>query len=340
MTSLSVSTILPTYNRARLLQRAISSVLAQSSPQDEIIVVDDGSTDNTPEVVAGFGESVKYIQMDNANAGAARNRGLCEAEGDLIAFVDSDDEWLPGKLDLQRSFMAARPDILFAFTDLVVTDSDGNEHRNYLKNWHNDSRPWSEILGPPEPLSSIEGLPKKYAGNNYYVGSLYVAELSANYVPVPTCIIRRAEAGDALRFATDLPLYEDWLCAGLLARKGKAAYIECETYCQHGDASGRLTDAGSLTQAECRIAVIERVWGSDSVFLSEHGDLYTASMDELRLSKAKDLVLLGRNREAREELRKMSNAPKLMKLLTGSPNWLVQRILALRYGPSEEGSKL
>jgi len=339
MTSLSVSTIIPTYNRAHLIARAISSVIAESLPQDEIIVVDDGSADNTPEVVAKFGDSVSYIRMGNARAGAARNRGLREAKGDLVAFLDSDDEWLPGKLDMQRRFMASRPDVLFAFTDFVATDSDGNEFRNYLKNWHKDPRRWNEILGPPESLSTIDGMPEKFSGSSFYIGSLYVDELSANYVPVQTCIVRRAEAGEALIFAEDLPIYEDWLCIGLLSRKGKAAYIDCETAIQHGDASDRLTDAVSLTQAESRIAVIERVWGKDARFLDEHGDLYNTVLDEQRLMKAKDLVLHGRSREAQEELRKMSKAPKMMKLLASFPDRVVQRILALRSGSTSEGSR-
>lgn len=339
MTPLSVSTIIPTYNRAHLIERAISSVIAASRPQDEIIVVDDGSTDNTAEVVARFGKSVKYIRMDNARAGAARNRGLQQANGDLVAFLDSDDEWFPGKLDLQRKFMAARSDILFAFTDFNAIDKEGNEHGNYLQNWHNDPRQWSEILGPAESLSITSDLPEQLYNSSFYVGSLYEAELSANYVSIQTCIVRRVEAGDALMFAEDLPLYEDWFCIASLARKGKAAYIDCATACQYADASDRLTDAASLARAESRIAIIERVWGKDPKFLEKHGDLYNTVLDEQRLMRAKDLVLLGRNQEAQEELRKMSKAPMMMKLLASFPDWAIQRILAMRPGSTKEGRK-
>ena len=95
MNSHAISTIIPTYNRAQLITRAINSVLPQMEPEDELIVVDDGSTDNTREIVAKYGDRVKYIKTKNGGCGAARNRGVQEATGPLVAFLDSDDEWMP-----------------------------------------------------------------------------------------------------------------------------------------------------------------------------------------------------------------------------------------------------
>ncbi|MBU1317616.1 MAG: glycosyltransferase family 2 protein [candidate division Zixibacteria bacterium] len=332
MNALSVSTVIPTYNRVNLIRRSVMSVLAASSPQDEIIVVDDGSTDNTVDVLSEFNDSIIYIRTANAGAGAARNRGIAEAKGDLIAFLDSDDEWMPHKLDLQRRFMASRPDILFTFSDFMATDENGGEHHSYLQHWHKDPRPWDEILGPAELLSSIADMPEKYCDIRYYVGNLYKSELSSNYVAVQTLVVRRAEAGSALYFAEDIPLYEDWLCMGNLACSGNSAFLECETSCQHGDAAGRLTDASSLAAAESRISVIERVWGADANFLGEYRDLYSMVLDEQRLIKAKELILLARNREAQEELRKMDRAPKMLKLLASFPDWAAQKIISLRPG--------
>jgi glycosyltransferase involved in cell wall biosynthesis len=98
---LSVSIIIPTYNRSDLLGRAIESVLAQTYKNFNIIVVDDGSTDNTPSVVEIFGTAVSYIRQQNQGPSAARNRGISEATGDLVAFLDSDDRWFPEKLEKQ-----------------------------------------------------------------------------------------------------------------------------------------------------------------------------------------------------------------------------------------------
>ncbi|WP_324667972.1 glycosyltransferase family 2 protein [Geochorda subterranea] len=99
-----VSVIIPTYNNAHVLPRAIRSVLAQTYSNWELIVVDDGSSDNTAEVMGQFEDPrIRYIRHDNPGMGpgAARNTGLRLAQGDYVAFLDSDDEWLPEKLEAQ-----------------------------------------------------------------------------------------------------------------------------------------------------------------------------------------------------------------------------------------------
>ena len=97
----SVSVVIPTYNYGRFIKEAISSVLDQTRPPSEIIVVDDGSTDETASVVGAFTEAVRYIRQDNAGVCAARNRGVSESTSELIAFLDSDDTWEPANLEKQ-----------------------------------------------------------------------------------------------------------------------------------------------------------------------------------------------------------------------------------------------
>lgn len=101
----SVSIIIPTYNRAHLLKRAVGSILNQTYRDFELIIVDDGSTDNTAEVVKSFDDSrLRYIALEeNRGASAARNAGIAQAKGDFIAFQDSDDEWLGEKLEKQMT---------------------------------------------------------------------------------------------------------------------------------------------------------------------------------------------------------------------------------------------
>jgi glycosyltransferase involved in cell wall biosynthesis len=107
----AVSVVLPTYNRAALLGRSIRSVLGQSYVDFELIVVDDGSTDETPRVVADFRDRrVRYVRLArNRGAGAARNVGIRAAGGKFLAFQDSDDEWLPSKLAAQMSAFERGP---------------------------------------------------------------------------------------------------------------------------------------------------------------------------------------------------------------------------------------
>ena len=94
-----IAAIIPTYNRAGLVERAIASVLAQTSPPAEVIVVDDGSTDDTNTTIAQFGDQVRYIAQTNAGVSAARNVGAGTASGDWLAFLDSDDTWRPDHLE-------------------------------------------------------------------------------------------------------------------------------------------------------------------------------------------------------------------------------------------------
>jgi glycosyltransferase involved in cell wall biosynthesis len=101
MTSQKVSVIIPTYNYGRFVGEAVQSVLAQTFPAYEVIVVDDDSSDNTEEIIAKFGDKVKYIKQKNGGVGMARNTGVKHSSGDFIAFLDADDIWLPQKLERQ-----------------------------------------------------------------------------------------------------------------------------------------------------------------------------------------------------------------------------------------------
>jgi len=109
-----VSVIIPTYNRVHLVSQAVQSVLDQTYQDLEIIVVDDGSTDNTEEVVRSFKDSrICYIRhKENRGGSAARNTGIKAARGEFIAFLDSDDEWLPSKLSKQMTIFQAAPEEL------------------------------------------------------------------------------------------------------------------------------------------------------------------------------------------------------------------------------------
>ncbi len=96
-----ISVIIPNYNYGRFIGEAIESVLAQTFPPSEIIVVDDGSDDNSADIVRTYGSRVKFIQQRNQGVGAARNNGVKNYSGNLIAFLDDDDVWLPTKLEKQ-----------------------------------------------------------------------------------------------------------------------------------------------------------------------------------------------------------------------------------------------
>jgi len=115
-----ISVIIPTYNRAPFIEKALASVLNQTRPCDEILVIDDGSTDNTCERVLETARDaaveIRYIYQDNRGAAAARNRGIAEASHDILCFLDSDDWWDRRKLELQLAAMEQAPDYTVSHT--------------------------------------------------------------------------------------------------------------------------------------------------------------------------------------------------------------------------------
>jgi len=123
-----VSVIIPTYNRSRYVTQAIDSVLSQTYKDYEIIVVDDGSTDNTKDVLQPYMDRIRYIYQENSGVSAARNTGIRLAKGEWIGFLDSDDEWLPEKLKIQMTFIQENPSIV-AHTVNVDLSNYGNQDR-------------------------------------------------------------------------------------------------------------------------------------------------------------------------------------------------------------------
>ena len=127
-----VSVVIPAYNAAWCIEKALASVLEQSYSPLEIIVVNDGSSDATPARVKDFGERVRLIEQPNGGLSNARNTGIRQARGEWVAFLDADDYWLPGKLQRQMELLAAQPELGFCSTCTRVETPEGKE----LNFWH------------------------------------------------------------------------------------------------------------------------------------------------------------------------------------------------------------
>jgi glycosyltransferase involved in cell wall biosynthesis len=137
-----ISVVIPCYNRSRLLTRAIDSALAQTHRASEVIVVDDGSTDNTRELCADYGDQIKYVSQKNAGASVARNTGAMLARGSWIAFLDSDDFWTPFHLArMVKAIEKTGGEACFYFSDMQRGDGD------------NCTTLWQTIdFAPPHPV--------------------------------------------------------------------------------------------------------------------------------------------------------------------------------------------
>lgn len=164
-----VSVVIPTYNSASYIGRAIRSVQGQTYPAHEIIVVDDGSTDETESVLSEFGSAVKYIRQSNAGVSAARNAGIRAAQGDWIAFLDADDEWLPHKLQRQVELLQRHPDLSWVYSNFYHCD----------------------CADTPRRIAHVREVTRKLPENMEYFDSYLFSYLSGIYMWTGTVLVQR-----------------------------------------------------------------------------------------------------------------------------------------------------
>jgi len=124
MTDCSISCIVPTFDAARSLVQTLGSILAQTLPPSKVIVVDDGSSDRTAEIIKSFGSPVVYIHQDNHGPAASRNLGVQQSCGQFVSFLDQDDLWHPEKLERQMARFSVRPDLDMCITHVQLFWSD------------------------------------------------------------------------------------------------------------------------------------------------------------------------------------------------------------------------
>lgn len=189
---MDISVVIPAYNSARFLPRALDSVLAQTHPAQEIIVVDDGSQDDTAQVIARYGDRVRYVWQANAGPSAARNHGIALAQHPWIALLDGDDWWDPKKLELQALALAAKPNAGLCYTGLLFIDEVSGD---------------SQTPAIPEPRQVLKVL--RYQNN----------------LAPSTIVARRADILAVGGFNKDLRGTEDWEMWVKLSRRFEFAFV-------------------------------------------------------------------------------------------------------------------
>jgi glycosyltransferase involved in cell wall biosynthesis len=142
----AVSVIIPAYNNAAHLPGTIDSALNQTFGDIEVVVVDDGSTDDTPAICAAYGDRIRYFRQENAGSATARNRGIAESSGEFIAFLDADDIWEPEKIAVQLAFMREHPQFAMTYTDKSWMDDDGRDIPCLHDGWDYPSGDLLDIL--------------------------------------------------------------------------------------------------------------------------------------------------------------------------------------------------
>lgn len=120
-----VTIVIPTYNQQRYLAEAVQSALAQTYLDREVLVIDDGSTDRTPAILDQFGSAIRWVRKENGGTASALNLGIREARGTWVAWLSSDDAFLPDKLERQMALVSQQPHCDVVYTDWYVVDADG-----------------------------------------------------------------------------------------------------------------------------------------------------------------------------------------------------------------------
>jgi glycosyltransferase involved in cell wall biosynthesis len=193
-----VSVIIPCFNQSQYMRTAIASALAQTRPAHEVIVVNDGSTDSTAEVAAEYGASIRYVWQPNQGLAGARNTAIQRASGDYVAFLDCDDEWLPGFLEAMSAAVAAHPASAVLYCSARCIDSAGRE------------------------------LPQLAGNKQVPTGAMHQTLLEANFLIPSTVMAKRAVILAAGGFDPALRSCEDWDLFLRLARDHEfTAVPEC-----------------------------------------------------------------------------------------------------------------
>ncbi len=230
MSSPTVSVVIPTYNRRALLTEAIDSVLKQTYDDFELLIVDDGSVDGTRDEVIAFDDPrIRYLFQTNSGVSSARNWGVASSHGELIAFLDSDDTWMPTKLEVQVGYMEAHPEISLLQTEEI---------------WVRDGK----RVNPAE----------KHAKHSGWI----FLECVPLCIVAPSAVMMRREAFNALGgFDEDLPACEDydlWLRAAL---RYEIETLDSPLVVKRGGHSDQLSRSWGLDRY--RIKALQKILGDD-----------------------------------------------------------------------------
>ena len=272
--------VIPAHNAGEHLGQALESVLAQTLPADEILVVDDGSTDNTAEVARSYGSAVTYLYQDQRGAGAARNRGIEAATGDWVAFLDADDEWLPEKLAVQCEHLARHEELVWTCGNFYLAPASG-PHR---------------LARSQELVQSL--------GVDCEVFDDYLAVFGRGlYAWTSTVLVRRAVLKEVGLFAEDMPRGQDTdLWFRIAYRHPCIGYLACPLAIYHMDTPGSNTKVyGDVT---ILIQLLERQLEAAVRAGREHAFRPCAS--KILQRRIREFVEQGLAEEARLLLRRFS----------------------------------
>jgi len=325
-----VSVIVPTFNRAYCVGRAIDSVCAQTHAHWELLLVDDGSTDNTAELIAArysHDPRIRYIYQQNAGVSAARNAGIRASQGEYVAFLDSDDVWRPWKLAVQLACFRRFPEAGMVWTDFEAVDASGNVvATRYLRKMYAAYRffPSPDDLFPAScALSDLTGLGGVLdPGARAFAGDIYTAMLRGNLVHTSTVMLSRDRIAKVKGFDETLSVSgEDYDFHFRTCKWGSVCFIDVASTVYQLELEDRLTRYKkqlALNFLRTVDAAIARERGTGQFSVAMQREVLTEAHGWLAEELFKHQDRRGARTHALQSLRYRIRQPRLLVLLAAA----------------------
>jgi len=278
-----VSIILPTYNCGRHIAEALDGVLQQTFSDWEIIVVDDGSTDDTAEAIKTYRDRIIYRYQENSGASRSRNLAIEMSQGEFLAFLDADDIWQPFKLELQVKCLEALPEVGLVFSDFSSFDDDGYYSDSYSNQAFNFFREyemtWNTIFEHQTQLKDIIPDAANFLGKGkIFWGNVFEKIILGNFILPTTTMLRKASLHHVGMFREKYRCAEDMDFFLRFCKQNKIAYIDLPLAQYRLRRVGRLSGKQNTAQLiENTLESLYDVLGEDQEFcLRNKGLIATA----------------------------------------------------------------
>ena len=289
-----VSVVIPTYNRAYCICRTIDSVAAQTYDALEILIIDDGSTDGTADVIRSrfqHDARVVYHYQENGGVCVARNTGMALATGEYVALLDSDDLWEPWKLELQMAAFRERPEVGMIWSDMVAVDPSGAMVSTaYLREMYTAHKwfPTGELFSWSRSVGEFASfIPDRFHQAQFYAGDIFSSMVAGNLAHTSTVVMKRERIQRAGEFN---PTYagagEDYEFFLRICREGPVGFVDLPTIVYQKGREDQITTGSGLGFARQFLEILNRT-------LVEEKDRITLSAGMLNVIQADAECWLG-----------------------------------------------
>ena len=312
-----VSIVIPTYNGAKYLPECVESCLGQSYPNLEIVVIDDGSTDDTIDVLRSYQGKIEYHYQENAGLAEARNTGHRIASGKYIAWLDADDIAHPERILLQALYLEKHGDVVLVCTNFCAFDEMGKKYDEYA------TRYYSQLQVPggvEEILPEIEEIDS----GSYHAGNRTIASAKifsgdgrhkliwGNFIHPPTIMMRKSACKKAGELKKNIPTQEDWEYFFRISKYGMIAWIDYPLLQYRLHSQQMSCNRNAVKNAKGIVLVFEDMLREEQAYAKENGREVRKALGRFCAGAAYTLIEVGKRSEAVAYLKKSFMCKPLM----------------------------